>query len=125
MIFILAGWGKLTHLAKVTEYFSSLGLPFPSYQAPFVAFSEFSFGLFLILGIMTELSCIPLTIVMIVALATAKQWAGVSEFLALEEVLLIVILLVIMGNGPGKFSLDALGRKTQRGGFLRQNFLHI
>ena len=28
-VFMLTGWGKLQNLDRVTEYFTSLGIPFP------------------------------------------------------------------------------------------------
>src|SRR5579862_9445810 len=35
------GWGKLTHLSRVTEFFASLNLPAPGATAFFVASVEF------------------------------------------------------------------------------------
>ena len=33
MVFFQSGWGKLHDLAKVTDYFTELGLPAPAFQA--------------------------------------------------------------------------------------------
>jgi putative oxidoreductase len=112
IVFILSGLGKLEHIPKIITYFTGLGIPFPSFQAPFVGFCEFSFGIFLVLGIMTRLSCIPLTAIMVVAIATAKSWSSVTEFLGMEEVLFIALLFVVMTHGPGLFSLDYLRDET-------------
>ena len=35
--FMLAGWGKLTHLEQVTENFAGWGIPFPNILTPFVS----------------------------------------------------------------------------------------
>ena len=32
--FMLAGWGKLTHLEQVTENFAGWGIPFPNILTP-------------------------------------------------------------------------------------------
>ena len=37
LVFIESGWGKLHNLEKVTSYFTELGIPFASIQAPTVA----------------------------------------------------------------------------------------
>src|ERR1051325_9033505 len=34
-VFIQSGWGKLHHLDKVVQFFTSLGIPAPQIQAPF------------------------------------------------------------------------------------------
>ena len=33
LVFFQSGWGKLHDLAKVTDYFTELGLPAPAFQA--------------------------------------------------------------------------------------------
>ena len=40
VLFVSTGWGKVHSLAKVTAYFSELGIPFPGIQAPMVSFIE-------------------------------------------------------------------------------------
>ena len=50
--FMLAGWGKLTHLEQVTENFAGWGIPFPNISPPFVSGVE-CFGGVLILGLFT------------------------------------------------------------------------
>ncbi len=43
--FVQDGWGKLTHLARVTEFFSSLNLPAPGATAALVASVELVGGI--------------------------------------------------------------------------------
>ena len=45
------GWGKLTHLDKVTQFFASLNLPAPGMTALAIALVELAGGVFLALGI--------------------------------------------------------------------------
>ena len=54
--FAKTGWGKLHNLAKITEFFASLNIPFPAFNAHFCAGLEFVGGILLILGLGTRLS---------------------------------------------------------------------
>lgn len=50
LIFIMAGWGKLTGYAGTQGYFESLGLPAPALVTPLVILIELGGGLALLLG---------------------------------------------------------------------------
>ena len=109
-VFMLTGWGKLQNLDRVTEYFTSLGIPAPHILTPFVSGMECFGGLFLMLGILTRISAGGLAVTMIVALATAK-WAEVDSLhtlLGFEETLFLAIFTWLAICGAGKASLDAL-----------------
>lgn len=51
LIFIIAGWGKLTGYAGTQGYFESLGLPAPALVTPLVILIELGGGLALLLGL--------------------------------------------------------------------------
>lgn len=51
LIFIIAGWGKLTGYAGTQGYFESLGLPAPALVTPLVILIELGGGLALLLGV--------------------------------------------------------------------------
>lgn len=109
-VFMLTGWGKLQHLDRVTEYFTSLGIPAPHLLTPFVSGLECLGGLFLMVGVLTRLSAGGLAITMIVAIITAK-WAEVDSLhtlLGFEETLFLVIFAWLAIGGAGKASLDYL-----------------
>jgi putative oxidoreductase len=59
LVFVTTGWGKLQNLDRVIEFFRSLGIPAPEYQAPFVAATELSCGLLLVLGLGTRFAAVP------------------------------------------------------------------
>jgi len=110
MVFVESGWGKLHNLEKVTEYFTSLGLSHPSFQAHLVACTELCAGSLLLLGLFMRLACIPLSIIMVVALVTAKA-SDITEFtdiFSLSEFLYIVVFVFLMTYGPGLISLDQM-----------------
>src|SRR5579864_4774429 len=94
-IFIQTGWGKLHHLDKVIAFFTSLGIPAPRLQAPFVAAVEFGCGTLVLLGLFTRIAAIPLIGTMVVAIITAKMKDvnDLSDFLSLSEYLFIVLLV--------------------------------
>jgi len=116
-VFVESGWGKLHHLDKVTAFFTSLGLPMPGFQAHLVATTEFAGGLALLVGLCTRLASAPLTIIMYVAITTAKrdELHGFSDLIGFSEYLYMVLLVWLIVNGAGLLSLDALvGRKLSK-----------
>ena len=60
LVFVTTGWGKLQNLDRVIEFFRSLGIPAPEYQAPFVAATELACGLLLVLGLGTRFAAVPI-----------------------------------------------------------------
>lgn len=118
LVFIESGWGKFHDLGKVISYFESLGIPWANLQAPFVAGVELLAGLFILLGLFTRLSSMPLIGIMLVAIKTAK-WEEVTDFsslLGLSEFLYIVILLWLMTQGSKYLAMDTLICRFKRGG---------
>src|SRR5437868_7675271 len=109
-----SGWGKLHNIDKVTEFFTSLGLPAPGLTAHFIASLEFVGGILLILGLASRLNALVLTINMIMAYITADHDALLSifkdpdKFYAAAPYTFLVASLLILIFGPGLFSLDAV-----------------
>jgi len=112
--FMQTGWGKLSGIDKVIEFFTTLGIPAPALNAYFVSALEFGGGLLLILGLGSRLIAVPMVINMLVAYITADREALLSIFSnpdkftgATPYTFLFASLLVLI-FGPGSFSLDAL-----------------
>lgn len=112
--FFQTGWGKLTHMSKTVDFFTSLGIPAPSLNAHFVALLEVGGGILLILGLASRLIALPLTIDMIVAYITADREALASiisdpdKFVKADPFAFLFASLVILAFGPGWFSIDTL-----------------
>lgn len=118
-LFALTGSGKLFVPSRREEMVKTLraaGVPAPEANAVFVSSVEFVFGSLLVIGFLTPLSCVMLSGVMVVALATtvlpavkASSFAGwLASVLYLPEVLYLVILIWLFLSGPGWFSVDGL-----------------
>jgi putative oxidoreductase len=114
--FVQDGWGKLTHLAKVTEFFSSLGLPAPWLAALMVALVELCGGVLFALGIASRVTSLVLFVNMTMAylsvpddrvnfshiLSKPDDFYGATPYTYWFAALLILIL------GPGVFAVDWL-----------------
>jgi putative oxidoreductase len=108
------GWGKLTHLDKVTQFFSSLSLPAPGVAALTVALIELAGGTLFALGIASRLVSLILFLNMTMAylsvpddrtnffhiLSKPDDFYGASPYTYWFAALLILIL------GPGVFAVD-------------------
>ena len=114
-VFIPSGWGKLNNLDKVVGFFTELGIPAPQFQAPLAAGSEFLFGITVLLGLFTRISAIPLAVIMVVAMATAKHdelvnsvgaLAKIDTLVGFTEFLYLVLLIWLVVRGGGLLSLD-------------------
>jgi len=112
--FVVDGWGKLHNLAKVTEYFGTLGLPAPGPTALFVSILELVGGVLLALGLGTRLIAFLLTCNMTVAYITGDREALMSifsdpdKFIAAAPFSYLMASLIIFIFGPGRFALDSL-----------------
>src|SRR5271154_3913093 len=74
------GWAKLHNLPRVTDFFSSLGLPHPAQTACFVSSVELVGGILLALGLFSRVTALALTIDMVMAYITADHDALFSFF---------------------------------------------
>jgi len=118
VLFMSTGWGKVHNLAKVTAYFSELGIPFPGLQAPMVSFIELIGGALLVVGLASRIAAAPLIGSMTVAILTAQRENvhGLPDLFGLVEWTYLALLLWVALAGPGKVSLDhaLFGRKPAK-----------
>src|SRR3569832_81046 len=109
-VFIGTGWGKLNNLGSTIEYFTSLHIPAPAFNARLAAGTEFVGGVLLLLGLFTRLAALPMAFTMVIAILTAKRadLDGVRALLGFEEWTYIVLFVWLALAGSGPLSLDAL-----------------
>ena len=111
---IESGWGKLHHLDKVTDFFTSLNLPMPAQTALAISSLEFFGGIFLAIGLLSRLTALVLTINMLMAYITADREALLSifsdpdKFYAAAPYTFLIASLLVLIFGPGRIALDSL-----------------
>jgi len=117
--FAISGWGKV--LEPPVEFFQQLGIPAPEFQAVFVAYNEFIFGMLILLGLATRLSAIPCSIIMIVAILTAQIenitgaetfFGSINALILTNELCYLTMFVWLFVSGPGAVSIDALIAKS-------------
>jgi putative oxidoreductase len=109
-----AGWGKVQNIPHVIEFFTSLGIPAPAFNAHFIAWLEVVGGILLVLGLGSRLISLPLVIDMVVAFIVSDREALFSvlsdpdKFYASSAYTFLFASLLILIFGPGFFSVDHL-----------------
>lgn len=108
VVFMGTGWTKLQNLPAITKNFTALGIPAPEILTPFVSGVEFVGGILLLVGLLTRLAAVPLMVVMVVAIISAKasDIDSLETFLGFEEVSYFVMFAWLAIAGPGPVSLD-------------------
>ena len=112
--FMQTGWGKLGDLAKVTNFFTSLGIPAPALNAYFISGLEFAGGILLAIGLGSRLIAFLLAADMAVAYYVADHDALLSffsdpdKFYAAAPFTFLIASLIVLIFGPGKLALDTI-----------------
>jgi putative oxidoreductase len=113
VLFILAGWAKVSHITGVVGLWQRLHLPLPHVFAPIQAVVEFGGGILLIVvGLFTRLIGFLLAGDMLGALFLVKLHT--PTFIQ-QEWLAFWISLALLAVGAGSLSIDAVlqNRRTQ------------
>ncbi|HKV26599.1 MAG TPA: DoxX family protein [Candidatus Acidoferrum sp.] len=119
LFFAISGANKLFVAERTQTMYETLvsaRVPFPRLMTHFVSGVEFFGGFSLVLGFLSSLTCLALLIEMLVATVTTAvstirkglsplNW--LDDFLYLPEVLYVLLLIWLIGSGPGKFSADS------------------
>src|SRR5918912_2780991 len=115
-IIILAhGWQKLAVIgpASFGQGLAQNGVPLPIFMGYLVTFTEVLGGILLVVGLLSRLAALALTIDLVVAIFLVKINVGLiapqgSGAGAELDLALIAGFLVVLLAGPGKLSLDYL-----------------
>jgi putative oxidoreductase len=114
--FMQDGWGKMTHLDKVTDFFTSLSLPAPHMTALLVASVELFGGILFTLGIASRLTSLVLFVNMTMAYLSVPDdrvnfchmFSNPSDFYGATPYTYWFAALLILILGPGWFAVDTL-----------------
>ena len=115
--FAQTGWGKLQHLSKVTDFFTTLGIPAPTFSALAVSWLEFAGGILLALGFGSRFIGLLLAVDMFVAYLTAGRqnllsiFSDPGKFYGDDAYTFLFASLLILIFGPGRLALDELLKK--------------
>ncbi|MGP9693460.1 DoxX family protein [Brachybacterium sp. AOP25-B2-12] len=110
VVFVAHGWQKIDQfgIAGVTENFRGLGVPLPELAAPFIAYLELIGGILLIVGLLTPIVGVLLTLDMVVAAILVHVSNGL--FIDQGGWELVGVLgagaLALAAAGPGRLSVD-------------------
>lgn len=105
VVFILAGWGKLTGIGGVQDFFAGVGIPIPAVTAWIVGFVEFVGGLMVLTGTYIRIPTPLLAIIMLVAIIAVKSSQGFGA--ARIDLMLLLMNSALFILGSGKYSVDA------------------
>lgn len=113
------GWGKLTHVDRVADFFTSLSLPAPHATALLVASVEFFGGLLFLFGVLSRLTSLVLFVNMTVAYLAVPDdrvnfthiLSNPSDFYNATPYTYWFAALIILILGPGFFAVDTFFRR--------------
>ena len=108
VVFAQTGWQKLNALPRMIQNFRDWGIPAPEILTPLASGIEFVGGLLLLVGLLTRFAAVPLMIVMVVAILSAKlgEIDSIVTLLGFEEVSYFVMFAWLAIAGPGPVSID-------------------
>ncbi|MGD0912348.1 MAG: DoxX family protein [Terracidiphilus sp.] len=123
--FIEDGWGKLTHLDKVTGFFATLNLPAPGATALAVSLIELIGGALFLAGIASRLVSLVLVVNMTMAYLSVPDdrvnfthfFSNPSDFYGASPYTYWFAALLILILGPGFFAIDTfISRRLKKAG---------
>jgi putative oxidoreductase len=112
--FFQTGLGKFHRLPQVVEFFTSLGIPMPAFNAYFVSGLELVGGILLAIGLASRPIALMLAFDMAIAYVTADRealgsiFSDPGKFYNADPFTFLMASLIVLIFGAGLFSLDAL-----------------
>ncbi len=112
ILFITAGWGKITNYTGTAGYMSSMGVP--AALLPLTILLEFGGGLAILFGFLTRTTAIFTAVFTILtALIFHTDFAKeVNQLMFLKNLTIAGGYLLLFAAGPGAFSIDRLIKKN-------------
>lgn len=115
-LFIYHGWQKIQGYDMFVSKFPDLIGIGGKLSFHLVIFAEFVCGILVTIGLFTRLAVLPILITMIVAYFKAHAGAAFAvKELAFVFLLLSIVILIL---GPGKYSVDGMIYKDRKGTFM-------
>lgn len=118
-LFLPAGLSKLTGFEGTLGYFSSLGIPAPTFALVATIVIEVVGGIALLVGFQTRIVAVIMALFTLAAAVTGHAfWAApadaafIAQLLFFKNIAVMGGLLVLASAGAGSFSID--GRKAAK-----------
>jgi len=111
ILFITAGWGKITAYAGTQQYMEAMGVP--GFMLPLVILLEFGGGLAILFGFLTRFTALfTAGFTILTAFLFHSNFAeGVNQLMFMKNLSIAGGFLVLGLVGPGAYSIDRLLRK--------------
>jgi len=113
ILFITAGWGKITGYAGTQQYMEAMGVP--GFMLPLVILLEFGGGLAILFGFLTRFTALfTAGFIILTAFLFHSNFAeGVNQLMFMKNLSIAGGFLVLGLVGPGAYSLDRLISKRK------------
>jgi putative oxidoreductase len=113
LLFVPAGFAKLTGFAGTVGYIASVGAPLPQVGAAIAVLVELGVGLMLLVGFKTRLAAVVLAVFTLAASVMFHNYwsmpvdkAFVNQLMFFKNVAIAGGLLAIAAFGAGRFAID-------------------
>lgn len=106
ILFITAGWGKITGYAATQQYMEAMGVP--GALLPLTILLEFGGGLGILFGLLTRTTAIITAVFTILTafLFHSNFAEGVNSLMFLKNISIAGGYLMLFITGPGAYSID-------------------
>ena len=113
ILFITAGWGKITGYAATQQYMEAMGVP--GIMLPLVILLEFGGGLAILFGFLTRFTALfTAGFTILTAFLFHSNFAeGVNQLMFMKNLSIAGGFLVLGLVGPGAYSIDRLLSKRK------------
>ena len=117
-LFAQPGYGKLLHIDRTSQFFASLGMPLPTFNAYLIGLTELAGGFLMSLGLGTRFVGAFLAGEMFVAYLVAHRsellniFSQPEEFYTAPPFTFLLVSLLLLLFGAGALSLDNLVSKV-------------
>lgn len=112
ILFITAGWGKITGYAGTQQYMEAMGVP--GFMLPLVILLEFGGGLAILFGFLTRTTALfTAGFTLLTAFLFHSNFAeGVNSLMFMKNLTISGGFLLLAITGPGAYSIDRLLNKS-------------
>ncbi len=112
VLFIVAGWGKITGYAGTQQYMEAMGVP--GFFLPLTILLEFGGGLAILFGFLTRTTAIITALfTLLTAFIFHSDFAqGVNSLMFMKNLTIAGGYLMLFVSGPGAISLDRMLKKN-------------